>query len=311
MKTTYDTLLNKDNIKWLNHSMWSHQSRNLAYSQWIDSVDLQNKIVLDAGAGWGLLGQYALQKGAKHVVQVEHLCDRVKMLNRWVSKNGAEDRITVIHANLLNDWEWPLHLPDPDVILHEFVGRRFLNEGLHKILPPLKTRFPSSHFVPELAQFKIHYCRPKDNKSLVNDLAKLYTTSKESVTFDPGINLSDLYISFIQSEIDAALDKNIFWCDKAEYVSFENSASYTDEKEIFSIYDIEHPISITTKPLSNFYGFCMLSYCFGMNKSMCSSGKLGISDGLVSYISKGTKELTFEYIHRNTHWADTWDVSCR
>lgn len=311
MKITYDTLINKNNVRRLNNIMWSDHIRNQAFSHWMDSVDLENKVILDAGSGWGLLGEYALEKGARHVVQVEYLSDRVALLDRWKLNSKFKDKVTVIEANLLDDWDWPSTLPQPDFILHEFVGRRFLNENLHKILPNLYAKFPQSKFLPDCAQYKVHYCSVSDNPKFINKLLFDYKKSKEKVTFSPGISVSDKYIDFIQSEINNSLDKNIFWCQRPDYVSFENSSTYTDVKPDFLMFSRNHPYEVISKVPKNFQGFCMLSYCFGTKDAMFSSGFLNISDGLVSYLNNDTTEIIFTYKDRNNWWYDDWDVSCR
>ena len=311
MTYKYKTLINKDNVRRLNNIMWSDHPRNIAFAHFIDSVDLNNKIVLDAGSGWGLLGEYALEKGAKHVVQVEYLGDRAALLDRWKQKSKFKDKITVIEANLLDEWEWPSSLPEPDFILHEFIGRRFLNENLHKILPQLYRKFPNSKFLPECARFKVHYLNVSDNPVLLNRVMGKYLKSSQTSTFSPGIGVSNSYIDFIQSEIDAALRCNIFWIQKQEYIQIEESASYKDEKEIFPIYSPNHPTHIISHPPHDFVGFCMLSYCFGIKDAMFSSGDLNISDGLISYVGKDINEITFTYTDRNNWWYDDWDVSCR
>jgi 2-polyprenyl-3-methyl-5-hydroxy-6-metoxy-1,4-benzoquinol methylase len=73
--------------------------RNSAYRNFFErNADLvRDKVVMDVGAGTGILSLFAASVGAKRVYAVEasetaHLCKEI------VAQNGLADKITVLHA---------------------------------------------------------------------------------------------------------------------------------------------------------------------------------------------------------------------
>lgn len=82
----------------------------------------KDKIVLDVGAGTGILSLFAAKYGnAKHVFAVEanpNLCDCAKLL---IQENNFSNKITVINEVMENVKELPNGVKEVDIIISEWV----------------------------------------------------------------------------------------------------------------------------------------------------------------------------------------------
>ncbi|XP_063688077.1 histone-arginine methyltransferase CARMER-like isoform X1 [Bolinopsis microptera] len=87
--------------------------------------DFQGKIVLDVGAGSGILSFFAVQAGAKHVYAVEgsNMADHCRDL---IKNNKYQDKITVIHG-MIEEVELP---EEVDTIVSEPMGYMLYNERM-------------------------------------------------------------------------------------------------------------------------------------------------------------------------------------
>ena len=61
--------------------------------------DFKDKIVLDIGAGTGILSMFAARAGAKHVYAIE-FAEIAIFAREIIKKNGLEDKITVIKGKM-------------------------------------------------------------------------------------------------------------------------------------------------------------------------------------------------------------------
>ncbi|KAK9688568.1 hypothetical protein QE152_g35226 [Popillia japonica] len=109
--------------------MLKDKARNKAYKQAIqDNKDIfEGKVILDVGAGTGILSVFAAQAGAKKVFAVE-ASDIYKIAEEVVKENNFEDTIQVIHDRIEN-----VTLPGNikvDIIVSEWMGFYLLHEGM-------------------------------------------------------------------------------------------------------------------------------------------------------------------------------------
>jgi protein arginine N-methyltransferase 1 len=86
----------------------------------------KDKIVLDVGAGTGVLSMFAAQAGAKHVYAIDmaNIIDKSKLI---VAENNLSDKITCIKGKM-EDIELPVD--KVDIIISEWMGYFLLYEGM-------------------------------------------------------------------------------------------------------------------------------------------------------------------------------------
>lgn len=86
----------------------------------------KNKVVLDVGAGTGILSLFCAKAGAAHVYAVEcsHMADRAKEI---VETNGYSKVITVLKGKIE---ELELPVPKVDIIISEWMGYFLLFENM-------------------------------------------------------------------------------------------------------------------------------------------------------------------------------------
>ncbi|EXB38812.1 Protein arginine N-methyltransferase 1.1 [Morus notabilis] len=86
----------------------------------------KNKVVLDVGAGTGILSLFCAKAGAKHVYAVE--CSQMAdMAKQIVEANGFSDVITVLKGKME---ELELPVPKVDIIVSEWMGYFLLFENM-------------------------------------------------------------------------------------------------------------------------------------------------------------------------------------
>ncbi|XVF34987.1 hypothetical protein REPUB_Repub18cG0105900 [Reevesia pubescens] len=86
----------------------------------------QNKVVLDVGAGTGILSLFCAKAGASHVYAVEcsHMADMAKQI---VETNGLSDVVTVLKGKIE---EIELPVAKVDIIISEWMGYFLLFENM-------------------------------------------------------------------------------------------------------------------------------------------------------------------------------------
>lgn len=90
-----------------------------------NSCDFKDKVVLDVGAGSGILSFFALQAGARKVYAVE-ASSMAKHAQLLVQSNNSSGRIEVIAGKIEE-----IELPEPvDIIISEPMGYMLLNERM-------------------------------------------------------------------------------------------------------------------------------------------------------------------------------------
>jgi len=102
--------------------------RTKAYQRAIvnNKNDFKDKIVLDIGAGTGILSIFAARAGAKHVYAVEN-AEIAYAAREIIKRNGLEDKITVLKGKME---EVVLPVDTVDIIISEWMGYFLLYEGM-------------------------------------------------------------------------------------------------------------------------------------------------------------------------------------
>lgn len=108
--------------------MLKDQIRTNAYRDAIEGNpdDFRDKIVLDIGAGTGILSIFAARAGAKHVYAVEN-AEIAFFAREIIKNNGLQDKITVLKGKME---EIELPVPKVDIIISEWMGYFLLYESM-------------------------------------------------------------------------------------------------------------------------------------------------------------------------------------
>lgn len=85
----------------IHEEMLKDTVRTRTYQQAISNngADFKDKIVLDIGAGTGILSIFAAKAGAKHVYAIE-FAEIATFASEIVRKNNLQDKITVIKGKM-------------------------------------------------------------------------------------------------------------------------------------------------------------------------------------------------------------------
>jgi protein arginine N-methyltransferase 1 len=108
--------------------MLKDQVRTIAYQRAIEQNpnDFKDKIVLDIGAGTGILSIFAARAGAKHVYAIEN-AEIAHFATEIIKRNGLSDKITVLKGKME---EIVLPVPEVDIIISEWMGYFLLYESM-------------------------------------------------------------------------------------------------------------------------------------------------------------------------------------
>jgi len=109
----------------VHRSMICDRIRTEAFKRAIDSVVRPGDVVLDVGAGSGILSIFAARAGAARVYAVEQKSVSV-LAQELVAANGVSEIVTVIQGNVME-----IELPERvDVIVSEWLGGFGIDEGM-------------------------------------------------------------------------------------------------------------------------------------------------------------------------------------
>jgi protein arginine N-methyltransferase 1 len=113
---------------YIHEEMLKDKVRTNAYRMAIEGNkdDFKDKIVLDIGAGTGVLSIFAARAGAKHVYAVEN-AEIAYFAREIIKKNGLESKITVLKGKME---EVELPVPQVDIIISEWMGYFLLYESM-------------------------------------------------------------------------------------------------------------------------------------------------------------------------------------
>ena len=109
----------------VHRTMIRDRVRTEAFRRAIDSVVRPGDIVLDVGAGSGILSVFAARAGAGSVYAVERTSIAV-LAEQLAAANGVAETVTVIHGEVMD-----IELPEQvDVIVSEWLGGFGIDEGM-------------------------------------------------------------------------------------------------------------------------------------------------------------------------------------
>ena len=189
----------------------------------------RNKVVIDVGAGTGVLSMFAVQAGAKHVYALE-MSEMSEHMERVVAANGMSDKITVVKG-LAEDVTLPEHA---DVLVSEWMGYALLFERMldtvlsvrDRWLKPEGRMFPESaslHMAllsnPELYDDRITFWSKRDALYGNLDLSPLVPFAKECTCNEPTVEAVEPHM--VASADHVVLELNLRSCSTTFPGQFE------------------------------------------------------------------------------------------
>lgn len=138
---------------------------------------IRGKVVLDVGAGTGVLSIFCAQAGARRVFAVE-ACSIAEQAERIVAQNQVEDRVEVIRGTVE-----AADLPEQvDVIVSEWMGYALLHESMLNSVLHARDRWlkPGGLILPSRAEL---YIAPVSDP-VVEDRLYFWFTVKEQYGVD-------------------------------------------------------------------------------------------------------------------------------
>jgi predicted RNA methylase len=119
--------------------------RTQQWKQAIEDVVIEGDIIVDAGAGTGILGVFAALDEAKKVYSIELQPRFCKLIENLAKKNGVSDKITVINADATE-----VELPEKvDVVICELLCTGQFFEPEIQVINHLRKFFkPTTRLIP-------------------------------------------------------------------------------------------------------------------------------------------------------------------
>lgn len=249
---------------YIHEEMLKDQVRTLAYQRAIENNpnDFKDKIVLDIGAGTGILSIFAARSGAKHVYAIEN-AEIAYFAQEIIKQNGLSDKITVIKGKME---EIELPVKEVDIIISEWMGYFLLYESMLDSVLWARDKYlaKGGKMLPDRAQIFIGAIEDEQYKSQKIGFWKNVYGVDMSILAQAA--MKEPLIDMVDSQMIVSNQCMILDLDlvnmKKEDVEFSNEYQLVMERHdrihgivswfdtIFS--DLENPVTLSTAPFKKY-----------------------------------------------------------
>ncbi|MEP0945777.1 50S ribosomal protein L11 methyltransferase [Leptolyngbya subtilissima] len=174
------------------------ERRNSAYLKALKQVVTPDSVVLDLGAGLGMLGLQAAKLGAKRVYLVEPE-DVISVTREIVKVNGFDDRVVCLQGKIEK-----VDIPEPvDVIISVFTGNFLLGEDLLPSLFFARDRYlkPGGVLIPNAA---IMEAAPVSAPETFKEVIDVWSTPQLGIDQSPARTYANQQIYWYGKELKKA-----------------------------------------------------------------------------------------------------------
>ena len=189
--------------------------------------DFKGKIVLDIGAGTGILSIFAAKAGAKHVYAIEY-AEIALFAKEIIKQNGLEDKITVIKGKME---EIDLPVPKVDIIISEWMGYFLLYESMLDSVLDARDKYlkKGGKMLPDRAELFIAAIEDGN-----------YKGQKKSFWNDVyGVDMSCLTPTVMKEPLVDTVDANMIMSDACKVLSIDLVNCAKGDVEFSSQYELK------------------------------------------------------------------------
>lgn len=184
--------------------MLADTHRTESFARAIEALVGPDDVVVDVGAGTGILSMLAARAGARRVFAVEST-PMAKLAKRIVAANGFEDRITVFEADARE-----VELPEKATLLvSECLGNFIFSDGMLKVLSDCRRLLtPDAKICPQTLELQL---APASVDVLMDGIG-WWEEPKYGFSFGPALASAenDLYHFQLPSGLVSAEPRQIF-----------------------------------------------------------------------------------------------------
>ena len=224
--------------------------------------DFKDKIVMDIGAGTGILSIFAAKAGAKHVYAIE-FAEIATFAREIIKRNNLQHKITVIKGKME---EIDLPVPKVDIIISEWMGYFLLYESMLDSVLWARDKYlnQGGKMLPDRAQLYIaaiedgQYKHQK--KTFWNDVYGVdMSVLTPTVMKEPLVDTVDS--NMIMSDSCKILDLDLVNCDKNDVnftAQYQLRMKYTDRCHgVVAWFDtpfsnLQRPVMLSTSPYKKY-----------------------------------------------------------
>lgn len=158
-----------DNVA-VHELMLKDKARTLSYRRALErnAEFIKGKVVLDVGAGTGILSMMAAVVGGARKVYAVEGSNMAKVCEVFVAQNNLSSKVTVIHSRVENIDQLPDGCEEVDVIISEWMGHYLLHESMFNSVIVARDRWLAKDglMLPSRARL---YCAPVGLDSYIDE----------------------------------------------------------------------------------------------------------------------------------------------